>query len=256
MSRKTIFLTLTGVLSAALLMGAAVDTSGSAITDATDLGDIDMDATTVGDFKDYISPDNRIWYATCPTAAGTGNAASTPKVATIVPATDDFELTNGVRVAVKFSNNCTLSTVYLNVNSTGGKRVYRYGTTGPTTYMWYANQVVDFVYDGAYWQIITPPPASTTYEGVVKLINNTNSTSATTAVVPAALRTVRQYVDTKVDSATVTNLVWDIYLTSQRYIYDAATETCYRFSATNDFLYLSAVTNVPPTAAVIEELEK
>lgn len=43
---------------------------------------------------------------------------------------------------------------------------------------------------------------------------------------------------------------------AQKYIYDNTTETLYRFSAENDFLMMKAVTNVPPTPAVIRALEE
>lgn len=53
-----------------------------------------------------------------------------------------------------------------------------------------------------------------------------------------------------------TNIVWNVALMTHKYIYDSRTETTYRFTAENDFLYMKAVTNVPPTAAVIIKLER
>ena len=55
--------------------------------------------------------------------------------------------------------------------------------------MWHPNQVVEFVYDGTYWLMVNPGPATTSYEGVVKLSSATNSTSEELAATPKAVKT-------------------------------------------------------------------
>lgn len=55
--------------------------------------------------------------------------------------------------------------------------------------MWHANQIVEFVFDGTYWLMVTPGDATTSYEGVVKLTDSTSSTSTTTAATPNSVKT-------------------------------------------------------------------
>lgn len=58
-------------------------------------------------------------------------------------------------VAIKFTYASAASTMTLNVNSTGAKNLYQYGSTlmssGTTTTGWPAGAIVPFVYDGTYW---------------------------------------------------------------------------------------------------------
>ncbi len=98
---------------------------------------------------DSMSDGGRIWYAECPTAAGTAD-----KVATITPATTEFSLVAGSIVVVKFSatNSAAVANLTLNVNGTGAKSIKRYGTTnlaavGNLT----AGQAIQFTYDGTNW---------------------------------------------------------------------------------------------------------
>ena len=102
-----------------------------------------------------------IWYAECPTAAGTA-----VKVATISPATTDFILTKGVTVNVKFTNtnSATNSSLQLNVNGTGAKNIkYIYNGSYTNIVAGYlkANQMYQFRYDGTYW--------------IVQMMYNTNN---------------------------------------------------------------------------------
>lgn len=103
-------------------------------------------------------------YGTCGTAAGT--AAKTVTV-------DDFVLEAQARVTVKFTYANTVASPTLNVNNKGAKAIYWRGAALPSTQYWSAGQVVDFVYDGTYWQMIGAANAS----GTVTL----NGTSTTTA---------------------------------------------------------------------------
>jgi hypothetical protein len=59
-------------------------------------------------------------YGVCSTEAG-----ATEKVVTV----DNFSLEEGAVVIVKFTNNNSISSPTLNVNGTGPKPIYRYGTT-------------------------------------------------------------------------------------------------------------------------------
>ena len=85
-------------------------------------------------------------YGTCDTAA---NAA-----AKAVTCASFDRLITGVTVHVKFTNSNTAADPTLNVNGTGAKSIYRYGTTRPSTTVatsWQAGAVVSFTYDGASW---------------------------------------------------------------------------------------------------------
>lgn len=85
-------------------------------------------------------------YGVCSTAADT--AAKTVTV-------DNFSLETGAVVIVKFSNANSASSPTLNVNGTGAKPMYRYGTTAMSTSAstsgWSAGAVQMFTYDGTGW---------------------------------------------------------------------------------------------------------
>jgi hypothetical protein len=102
--------------------------------------------TNVNSLPFTINAHNKICYGVCSTAAGT--AAKTVTV-------DDFTLTTGAMVLVKFTYNNTASSPTLNVNSTGAKPIYRYGTTAvgnsDTTSGWRAGALQLLVYDGTGW---------------------------------------------------------------------------------------------------------
>ena len=87
-------------------------------------------------------------YGTCATAAATK--------AKVVTCSDFTTLITGVTIHVKFTYSNTVASPTLNVNSTGAKNIYRYGTTAPGVSVgasWNAGQVVSFTYDGSYWQM-------------------------------------------------------------------------------------------------------
>lgn len=85
------------------------------------------------------------FYGTCSTAANT---------AAKVVSCPDFSLAAGVRIAVKFTNSNTAANVTLNVNSTGTKNVYLYGTTRWVGTPWQAQEIVEFIYDGTNYQML------------------------------------------------------------------------------------------------------
>ena len=87
-------------------------------------------------------------YGTCATAAATA--------AKVVTCADFDKLITGVTIKVKFTNTNTVANPTLNVNGTGAKNIYRYGTTAPSTSVqtsWYAGAVISFTYDGTYWMM-------------------------------------------------------------------------------------------------------
>lgn len=99
-------------------------------------------------------------FGTCSTAAAT--AAKTVTL-------DDsmaFTLAKGASVFVKFTNANGVASPTLNVNGTGAKNIYRYGSTAPSTTAktsWQAGSVVHLVYDGTYWQMVGWLNDDTTY---------------------------------------------------------------------------------------------
>lgn len=99
-------------------------------------------------------------FGSCATAAGT--AAKTVTL-------DDsmaFTLEKGASVFVKFQYANGVASPTLNVNGTGAKNIYRYGTTAPSTTAktsWQAGSVVHLVYDGTYWQMVGWLNDDTTY---------------------------------------------------------------------------------------------
>lgn len=87
-------------------------------------------------------------YGTCTTGVGTA--------AKVVTCANFDKLETGVTIHVKFSNSNTASNPTLNVNSTGAKPIYMYGTTAvetTTSTSWQAGAVVSFTYDGTGWMM-------------------------------------------------------------------------------------------------------
>lgn len=105
--------------------------------------------TTVGNLSFYLEDDIKAThYATSGTAASTQ-----AKVATIQ--NGSFTLEAGCRVAVKFTYANTAAAPTLNVNNSGAKTIYCKGATITATNYWSAGQIIDFVYDGSYWHMIS-----------------------------------------------------------------------------------------------------
>lgn len=98
-------------------------------------------------------------YATCTSAANSNKVATTDF---------DFSLSAGRRVAVKFTNANTTSQPSLNINSTGNKTIIWNSQILPSTQYWKAGSLVEFVYDGSFYQ-------------VVGTINDTTYSAATTS---------------------------------------------------------------------------
>ena len=87
-------------------------------------------------------------YGTCDTAAATA--------AKVVTCADVDVLTSGMTIRVKFTNANTAASPTINVNSTGAKTVYRFGTTAPVDGdSWKAGEVVELLYDGTYFYMVS-----------------------------------------------------------------------------------------------------
>lgn len=86
-------------------------------------------------------------YGVCETAAET--------VEKIVTVDSTFSLAVGAQVVVKFTHTNTIASPTLNVNGTGAKPIYRYGTTkagtSSTSSSWASGAVQRFTYDGTGW---------------------------------------------------------------------------------------------------------
>lgn len=126
---------------------------------------------------------NGTFYGVCDTAE-----ATVAKTVTIsgFPST----LTAGIRVTIKFTNKSGVASATLNVNGTGAKPIYRYGTTavstGTTTSGWIAGAVQTFTYDGTGW--VREYWSNTTYSNVALGQGYaTCSTAAATTAKTAAL---------------------------------------------------------------------
>jgi hypothetical protein len=87
-------------------------------------------------------------YGTCATAKGT-----VAKVVTL----SGFSLYTGANVSVKFTNANSVASPTLNVNGTGAKAIYVYGSalTADSVYNWADGATVDFVYNGTQWEMTT-----------------------------------------------------------------------------------------------------
>ena len=92
-------------------------------------------------------------YGYCTTAANT--AAKTVSLYTGSGTTADgtwaaADLFHGLTITVRFQYSNTASSPTLNVNGTGAKDIYRYGTTAPGTdeaSSWKAQEIITFIYD-------------------------------------------------------------------------------------------------------------
>ena len=89
------------------------------------------------------------FYGTCSTAASTA-----AKTVTLQNGST-FVLKTGATVIIKFTNKNSANSPTLNINGTGAKPIYRYGTTAASTSDgtsgWRAGSVHMFTYDGTGW---------------------------------------------------------------------------------------------------------
>ena len=111
-----------------------------------------------------------IHYAVCSTAAAT--AAKTVNLT-------GFVLEIGARILVRFNTTNTAVGPTLNVNGTGAKAI-RYKNATVAASVLAAKSIREFVYDGAYWQIVGD---------IVQLSDAVNSAESTTAATSKAAKT-------------------------------------------------------------------
>lgn len=142
-------------------------------------GDVRIEGTLTLDNLDYDFGVPPFYYGTCATAAAT--------VAKVVTCSG-FVLETGATIAVKFTYYNTGASPTLNVNSTGAIAIKQYGSTAASTYMWRSGEVVLFVYNGSYWELISKSTATTTYYGLTKLSSSVTSTSTTLAATASAVK--------------------------------------------------------------------
>ena len=88
-----------------------------------------------------------ITYATCGTAAETAAKAATVSAGV-------FNLFTGAKVTIKFTYANTVANPTLNVANTGAKAIYWHGAALASSQYWAAGAVLDFVYDGSYWNLV------------------------------------------------------------------------------------------------------
>lgn len=149
-------------------------------------------------------------YGYCTTAAAT--AAKTVSLYTGNGTTADgtwaaADLFHGLTITVRFQYSNSVASPTLNVNGTGAKPIYRYGTTAPSTSAassWRAQAVVDFTYDtllntNGCWVMHTTVDDNTTYSSMSQTEADTGT--ATTArsisakVLNDTILTSTQYLD-------------------------------------------------------------
>lgn len=90
---------------------------------------------------------NKTHYGACNTAQATAAKATASNIA-------GFSLVAGASVRIKFTYANTAASPTLNVNGTGAKQIR---LNGANSAYWVAGATVDFVFDGAYWQVCSTP---------------------------------------------------------------------------------------------------
>lgn len=155
-------------------------------------GDVRIEGTLTPDNIDYTF--DKPYFGLCETAADTD-----VKVVTC----DEFVLKKGTLVAVQFTYENSNTTPSLNVNGTGSIAICGVNGYYMSTYMWRANQVVQFVYNGTWWIVLDCLPASTSNYGITKLSNSVTSTSGSLAATPYAVKLA--YDRSSWDSISLTN---------------------------------------------------
>lgn len=110
-------------------------------------------------------------YVSCSTAAGTAAKTAT---------CSNFKLVTGAKITVKFTNSNSVASPTLNVSSTGAKTIYYKGKAAAANWSWAAGEIVTFVYDGTYYQMVSSNdnlnPAYTA--GTTTAIFNTSNATA------------------------------------------------------------------------------
>lgn len=140
---------------------AGTATSASLATSATKLAT----AQTI-DGVSFDGSTNITHYATCSTSAST-------TVKTV--SKTGFILETGARISVKFTYTNTATAPALNVNSTGAKTILFPSSTTSAKNVLTADKIIDFIYDGTNWVMISGDPLDAYPVGAVYI--STLSTS-------------------------------------------------------------------------------
>ena len=152
---------------------------------------IKLPNNTTYDIKDAVARGIKMYYGTCTTAADTA-----AKVVT-VSADQDFKLTVGALVMVKFSATNTASNVTLNVNSTGAKSIYYANvvyTSTSSTACGYANTHNIYMYNGSYWVWVGHGSDSNTTYSHMSVAEGKTATNTSSRVMRADyLKQIIQY---------------------------------------------------------------
>lgn len=147
-------------------------------------------------------------YAECGTSSTTANK---------VVVCPWFKLYSGAHIRVKFTQGNSTSNPTLNVAGTGAKSI-GFTNVSNFTYMWKADAVVEFVYDGSKWLILGQGPASITNYGVTLLDNSVSNTSSGVAATSYAVKKAYDRATTAYNGAGLPwakfNLSKDLTLTS------------------------------------------
>lgn len=144
------------------------------------------------------STNSKTYYGTC---------ASTSSTADKIVTCSGFTLETGARISVKFDYKNTAKSATLNINGTGAISISCLGSTGASTRSrWGYDEIVDFIYDGTYYEMVDSGTATTSDYGVTMLFDSTSSTSTTMAATPNSVKAAYDLANAK---ATVTMTTTD-----------------------------------------------
>lgn len=141
--------------------------------------------------KEYINEmAGRVFFGHCSTSSSTSSKIVSLDGAGNANFTSLFSLEKGVMVCVCFNNTSTITSLTLNVESTGDKSIRLNGSSYIPSYFWRSGSYVTFLYDGSYWNIVSIDSnvASTSYYGATRLSSSISSTSTSLAATPSAVK--------------------------------------------------------------------
>ena len=100
-----------------------------------------------------LSFDNKTYVLTIPYAICDTPNNVAAKVATLT-SNDNFALEIGARVSVKFTHGLAVNGSTLNINGSGAKSIRKGVNQLGSSAGWREHEIVDFVYDGTYWNVV------------------------------------------------------------------------------------------------------
>lgn len=156
-----------------------------------DISQIKLPDNNTYNFKDTLARGVKMYYGTCTTAAATAAKAVT------VSADQNFTLTVGALVMVKFTNSNSASSVTLDVNSTGAKSIYYNNavyTSTSTTVCGYAGAHFVYMYDGTNWVWVGHGSESNTTYSAMSVAEGQTATATSSRVMRSDyLKQIIQY---------------------------------------------------------------